>query len=248
MAYRIAVCDDEKKEVEKLSNYLKNYAKENKVELSIETFLDGEELIRTYWQKKSPFDIILLDMEMKTVHGMDVAKEIRNIPDYNVIIAFVTSYPDFMQQGYDVQASQYLLKPMNYEVFREKLTYMLGLLKRYETQILTVKQQSGDILLNVPEIQYIETVKRTTGRGRLKFVLNEDCIDAAGSISEFEEKLKVQGFVRIHRAVIVNLRCIYKFQGDTVLLKSGITLPVGRKYAKEVRDCFSDFFVMQYRK
>lgn len=248
MSYRIAICDDEALEREKMEIYLERYSVEFNIDFSVDSYDSGEMLIKEYWKRKSPYHIVLLDMELGRMDGIDVAREIRLAPDYNVLIAYITSYPEYMQKSFDVQPTQYLMKPLGYELFKEKLTQMIELLSKFETNLLVIDQKDGEMLLDITEIQSIETVKKTSGRGRLKFTLLDSDVFANGTLSDFEDKLLQQGFARIHRTVLVNLRCIHKFQGERVVLKSGLELPLGRKYAKELRDSFSDFLVMHYRR
>ena len=77
-------------------------------------------------------------------NGIEIAEEIRRIPDRNVLIAFITSYPEYMQDSFDVQASQYFTKPLSYELFEEKLTKMLGYINDLETNITVLSQKSGE--------------------------------------------------------------------------------------------------------
>ena len=76
-------------------------------------------------------------------NGIETAEEIRKIPDRNVIIAFITSYPEYMQDSFDVQASQYLTKPISYELFEQKLEKMLAYIGELETNITVISQKMG---------------------------------------------------------------------------------------------------------
>lgn len=108
MLYRISICDDELSQIKIVEDYLTRFSIKTETEFHIEKFSSGNELLKKYYNEKSPFDLVFLDMEMPGRNGIETAEEIRKIPDRNVIIAFITSYPEYMQDSFDVQASQYL--------------------------------------------------------------------------------------------------------------------------------------------
>ena len=126
MLYRIAICDDELSQITIVEDYLTRFSIKTDTEFHIERFSSGNELLKKYYNEKSPFDLVFMDMEMPGRNGIETAEEIRKIPDRNVIIAFITSYPEYMQDSFDVQASQYLTKPISYELFEQKLEKMLA--------------------------------------------------------------------------------------------------------------------------
>ena len=135
MLYKIAICDDELNQIKIVSDYLTRFSIKTDTEFQIERFTSGNELLKKYYNEKSPFDIIFLDMEMPGRNGIETAQEIRNLPDRNVLIAFITSFPEYMQDSFDVQASQYLTKPISYELFEQKLEKMLSYIGELETNI-----------------------------------------------------------------------------------------------------------------
>ena len=100
-------------------------------------------------------------MEMPGRNGIETAEEIRRIPDRNVLIAFITSYPEYMQDSFDVQASQYFTKPISYGLFEQKLKKMLSYIGELETNITVISQKIGEIILHLDDIVCFEAVKKT---------------------------------------------------------------------------------------
>lgn len=143
MLYRIAICDDELSQITIVEDYLTRFSIKTDTEFHIERFSSGNELLKKYYNEKSPFDLVFMDMEMPGRNGIETAEEIRKIPDRNVIIAFITSYPEYMQDSFDVQASQYLTKPISYELFEQKLEKMLAYIGELETNITVISQKMG---------------------------------------------------------------------------------------------------------
>ena len=90
MLYKIAICDDELNQIKIVSDYLTRFSIKTDTEFQIERFTSGNELLKKYYNEKSPFDIIFLDMEMPGRNGIETAQEIRKLPDRNVLIACKT--------------------------------------------------------------------------------------------------------------------------------------------------------------
>ena len=111
MQFNIAICDDEAEDAAIISNYLEEY---KSADVSINLFSDARELIKSYTHANK-YDIVFLDVEMPVIDGLTLAKQIRLIPDYDVKIIFVSSYPEYMQKSFDVQAYHYLEKPVSKE-------------------------------------------------------------------------------------------------------------------------------------
>lgn len=246
MLYRIAVCDDSDTDRQKISDYLLSYSKKFSIEFKIDQFSQGEDLIEVYKQNRNRYDILFLDVEMGRLGGMGTAEQIRLIPDRNVMIVFVTSYPEYMQDSFDVQASQYLIKPLKYDVFCEKLHKMLCYFHELETNVKMVSRKGEEIILHLDEIVCVETLKS------LKSVLLVTTLEGEmwikGKIAEFEKELMDQFFISVHRSVLVNMRYIKRFNTQYMELITGKTIQVSRRKLPEIKEAFSKYMVMRYTK
>lgn len=129
---RIAVVEDDKGYAEKLRKYLDRYQKESGKKLKIEYFEDGEDIAIDY---KCNFDIILMDIEMQFMNGMTAAEKIRELDD-EVVIIFITNTPQYAMKGYTVDALDYVLKPLAYFAFSQKIERALTRLERRKKEIL----------------------------------------------------------------------------------------------------------------
>ncbi len=123
---RIAIVEDEQNYIDKLSEYLNRYKKEYGEQLSVTVFHDGDEISSGY---KAQFNIILMDIEMKFVNGMSAAEEIRKV-DSEVTIIFITNTPQYAVRGYEVGALDYILKPVPYFTFSQKLNRAVQKIKK----------------------------------------------------------------------------------------------------------------------
>jgi len=248
MLYKIAICDDEKKEIENIAAYLQQFSKNTNINFKISGFSCGENLIEHYTDEQSPFDIIFLDIEMKDLTGIQTAEKIRAIPDRNVLIVFITSYPEYMQDSFDVQASQYLSKPLSYKLFEEKLKKVIGYLDDLTTNITVVSLKDGNIVLYLDNIVCIETDKSQTLKSNLLITTTNETIPIKGKIADLEKELQGRYFISLHRSVLANMRYIKRFNTDTVEFINGKKVELSRRKATEVKDAFSTYTIMRYKK
>ena len=244
MLYKIAICDDELSQIKIISDYLTRFSIKTDIEFHVERFSSGNDLLKKYYNEKSPFDIIFIDMEMPEQNGIETAKKIRSLPDRNVLIAFITSYPQYMQDSFDVQASQYLTKPVSYELFEEKLDKMLLYIGELETNITVISQKSGELILHLDDIVCIESDKTAN----LVITTNKENIAVNGRLKDFESELSDKYFINIHRSCLANMKYIKKFNADSLEFSTGKTVPVSRRKLSEIKDAFSKYMVMRYKR
>lgn len=244
MLYRIAICDDEISQIKNISDYLTRFSIKTDTEFQIERFTSGNELLKKYYNEKSPFDILFLDMEMPGRNGIETAEEIRRIPDRNVLIAFITSYPEYMQDSFDVQASQYFTKPVSYELFEQKLEKMLDYINGLETNITVLSQKSGETILYLDDIICIEANKNFN----LIITTQNEEIVIKGKINNYEKELANKYFISIHRSCLANMKYIRKFNADSLEFSTGKIVPVSRRKLSEIKEAFSKYMVMRYKR
>jgi len=154
---RIAICDDEQKQIEYLTALVSAWSDRTSVTCTIDTFQSAESFLFDYAEDKNR-DILLLDIEMGGMNGVDLAKTIRQTND-TVQIIFITGFPDFIAEGYEVSALHYLMKP----VLPEKLHTVLdkaavNLAKSEKRLSVTYDRQTDFVPLS--QIMYIEAQKQ----------------------------------------------------------------------------------------
>ena len=119
MKLKIAICDDEKKQIEYITSLVSKWSTSNAHSCEIRTFASAESFLFEYEDDKA-YDILLLDIEMGNMNGVELAKNIRRSND-TVQIIFITGFPDFIAEGYDVSALHYLVKPVSVDKLRAVL-------------------------------------------------------------------------------------------------------------------------------
>lgn len=203
---------------EKLSAFLDRYSSEHREPVQKSFFTDGYDIAENY---KGGWDIILLDIKMGLMDGMEAAEKIRE-RDEEVIIIFITSLPQYAIQGYRVNALDYLLKPLNYEAFSLTLSKALKRLPRKE-EFLTVSTRNGVVKLSWKDILWIESQGH-----RITFhTKDKDLETTVYSLKELEEMSADKGFSRCNKGCLVNLSAVDSAENGYVRI-GGVSLSVSR--------------------
>lgn len=217
---RIAICDDEEAQRLLLKKYLEEWAFQNKVILETEQFVSGESFLFG-WEDDRDYDLLVFDIEMGRMSGMDLAAAIRK-KDEEIPILFVTGYDKYMLQGFEVAALHYLLKPVNPEKLFEVLDKLKGRKKAGGKTFFHTEK--GPVSLPVSRIWYIEARAHQC----ILYTEEEDFL-LRSSISEVAGQLKGRReFVRCHRSYLVNLHHVSAIVKPELILDDRRRLPVSR--------------------
>lgn len=243
MTYTVAVCDDEQTQIDILKNNLIKYSIDTDIEFFIDEYISGELLIEKYKSVKSPYDIIFLDMEMPDIKGLDVAAAIRELPDRNVSIAFVTSYPEYMQDSFDVQTSQYIIKPVVYEQLAKKLDIILKCINASYTNIKVISEKNGERVLYLDDVICIETEKSS----KLLVTTISETFLITAKLSDLAKELSDKDFISVHRTCLANMRYFRKFNSDSLEFTSGKIVNLSRRRQSEVKELFSKYVSKKMR-
>lgn len=227
---KIAVCDDNEEHISALRKMLDEWSENKPVAVIIYEYQSAESFLFSYPDK--PCDIILLDIEMKNLNGMELAKKLRQSGDMLPII-FITGYSDYIGEGYDVEALHYLLKPVE----KEKL---FAVLDRYTKKYVpknNIVLSCGDknIHIDPGNIRYCEA------RGKKTEVHNENILICNVGINDLQ-KILGENFIFCHRSYLVNLRFIKSISKTEIEIDGGENIPISRRLYKEVNERFIEFY------
>ena len=178
-------------------------------------------------------DIILLDMIMPLVNGMDTARELRQ-SDTAVRLVFLTSSPEFALESYEVRAFDYLLKPVAYERLAQLLDE-LSSMRPSATDELVIKTSFGYHALRLSDIEYAEARNK-----HVVFHLRDGRdIEALESFRSVEDRLAQNAvFFKCHRSYQVNLRNIDHFDRTEIVMRSGASIPLSRSSKQGFQDAY----------
>lgn len=200
---RIAMVEDEAAVREQLQGYIQRYARQYGTEFAVTEFSDGVEILDAY---RPVYDIVLLDVEMKHLDGMETARRIREL-DRDVVLLFITNMAQYAIKGYAVGALDYVLKPVPYFAFSQQLQKAEEKLRRRARHYLAVPVEGGLRRLDTAQIYYMESEGH-----RVHFYTEEGEFLAPGALKTFEEKLADLPFARCNSGYLVNLAQVKSVQ------------------------------------
>ncbi|MDO4273256.1 MAG: LytTR family DNA-binding domain-containing protein [Eubacteriales bacterium] len=226
----IAICDDEKQLRTCLGKILEQELDLNGYDHRITEYASGEELIRSLPVRQH--DIYFLDIEMAELDGVATAKEIRRKDTLSEII-FVTSYPDFVFQGYEVQALNYILKPYKKEKILEVLHTALTRMGKLKEDVFMLEQRGSSCRIVLDKVLYFFSERHC-----VTVVTTDETRSFPGKLTEVEEGLP-EYFIRIHNRYLVNLKHVEAVSGSAVILSDQNQLPVSRSCKQELAIAFA---------
>ena len=220
---RIAVVEDEQESREVLCQYLGRYQEERGCEFQMTLFRDGAEITRDY---RPGYDIILMDIQMASMDGMTAAELIR-ARDPEVILIFITQLAQYAIRGYAVEALDYLLKPVSYYAFSQRMDRALERIGRKTAQYMMVSVKGGEQKIDISAIRYIESHGHT-----MTLHLTRGELEVSSTMTQMEQLLKDRGFSRCNKGYLLNLAYVDGIQdGCAVLGEDHLMISRGRKAA-----------------
>ena len=229
---KIAIVEDEHAYAMQLQDYLHQYEKENGEVFEISLFSDGDEIVNKY---KAVYDIILMDVEMKFMDGMSAAEEIRKV-DTEVVIMFITNMPQYAIRGYAVDALDYVLKPVSYFAFSQRLNRAISRMKKRETKTLSISIKGGTVRLDVSNVTYIESQGHT-----LIFHTVNGSHETSGTMKELEKELFELNFYRGNKGYLINLAHVESVK-DGCAVVCGEQLLLSRARKKEFMEALTRYW------
>lgn len=215
MDVHLAICDDNLEELSHLSALLDRYSRERGGSVTYGAFQSGMELLEAW--RAGGFDLLLLDILMPEVSGMEVAREIR-LEDEKVPILFLTASPEFAVESYRVHAADYIMKPIRADEIFLALDQQLAKFSQAEA-FVTLRAGGGLAKLPLSQIVAVEVFNHA-----VRFTLSNGVVrEVYGQLADYEkELLSAPGFYKPHRSYLVNLRQV------VTLDKAGFTTTVGK--------------------
>ena len=227
---RIAMADDDEAFLKKIEKYVEKYQREHEEEIEMTTFSDAKELIEGYTPR---FDIIILDIEMPGLNGMEAAEQIRQV-DENVVLMFITNMIQYAIRGYSVGALDFVMKPVNYYTFSLKLTRAIGRIQKKGKEIL-LKLQDSVKKVPVDTIYYVEIQNRM-----LYYHTSEGEYVVRGTIKNALDMLSPYHFVKCNHWYIVNLKYVTEVRDNTAIV-AGKELEISQRKKNAFLNALMDY-------
>ena len=230
---RIAICDDEKHMSDHIRAMASDFFRKKNREIQLRTFSSGEELLSYDGQ----IDILFLDIQMKGMDGIETARKLRD-SKFRGFLIFITVLKEMVFQSFEVQAYDYLVKPVEEKQFEKTMERLYTSMQNASEDSLLVQKGYEGRIIREEEIVFCEIIDR-------KIYLNlasGEVVDYYERIENLEAKLD-KHFYRCHRSYLINLKHLKGYKNGTACMDNGKEIPVSRLRSKE----FSGV-VLQYMK
>ncbi|MGB4659786.1 MAG: LytTR family DNA-binding domain-containing protein [Mobilitalea sp.] len=220
---KLAVVDDDSKATDLLDSYIKRFEKESNMTIKVSVFHNPNDFLTNY---SKDYDLVLMDIEMPGLNGIETAKELRRM-DPRVVLMFITNMAQYAINGYEVEAVDFVIKPVSYPDFVLKIQKAMRYIARNQDKKLTLNTQEGVVNLLVSDICYIEVM-----RHYLIYHTTNGNYTVRGVMKEIEENLVKYHFVRSNHCYLVNLKYVESINGSIVKV-GGDDLQVSRNKKNE---------------
>lgn len=220
---KVAVLDDKKEDARQLEEYLQRFQKETNRSFRVDVYLASFDFLEDY---HSQYDVIFLDIEMPGSDGLEVAREIR-ARDSSVGIIFVTNMAQYAIHGYEVDAIDFMVKPVGYFLFAEKLEKAIRFSRRRERYDFLIHHEDGLHRVSMADVLYIQKDKDNLLYHTFQGVFRE-----RGSIRTMKEKLIELPFAECNAGCLVNLEKVRRIGKETVMVEH-VEVPLSRRMKKQ---------------
>ena len=221
----IGICEDELHYRVNIKDMLGDILSTYSINYKIYEFSSGEELLSNY---PKDLDILIMDIHMKIINGMDTARKIREF-DQNLEIIFMTSFSEFMQEGYEVKAYRYILKPISERKISRNILPCINEIMKKKNNYLTINVKNYVDRIKIDSIVYIET-----DRPNILIYTNDNKYTTKMSISKIDKILREHGFFRCHNSYIVNLKLVESMNSNTLKIGEKY-IPISKYRVKELK-------------
>ncbi len=207
---KIAIVEDDELYINQLQQYLMDYQAETGEDFEVKIYRDGDAVTADY---RAQYDIILMDIQMRFVDGMTAAEEIRRM-DTEVIIIFITNMSQYAIRGYEVGALDYILKPVSYFPFKQKLGRAIARLKKKTRKSVVIQIKGGVLRLEVSDIYYVESQGHN-----LNYHTKEGIFVSGGTMKQAEELLRDMNFSRANKGYLINMEHVEGVRDKCAVVK-----------------------------
>ena len=233
--FRIAICEDEKVVLDFETSLVNKWAAARGCPLELDCYISAENFLFES-EDKAPYDVLIFDIQMKNMNGMELAKALRR-RGCDAVIIFITGVPDYAIEGYEVGAVRYILKPVKEELLNGLLDSAFEESQKKVEDFFLLGQGAELEKISFDKIIYIEA------RGHYVFMKGLDFErEWKAGFSETSAAFDDKGFLCLRRGLLVNLSHVKRITRTDCLLDSGESLPVARGVYKELNEAFIEFF------
>lgn len=228
---RLAICDDEREQIELLREYLVGAMFRLNLDMDISVFMSGAALLEAA-KVGQVADILFLDIKLADSNGIAVANCIRE-KDRKTLIIFVSGRLDYILKGYEARAFRFIVKPINERTIADVMNQALKELQVDENNSIHFREKGEIIRENLADIIFLEAQNH-----KIKAVCSDTIHYFYGRLSELEKRLEGNGFVRCQKGYLVNAVRIIRIGKTEILLDNGMHIPLSSNFSRSTKEKF----------
>lgn len=229
---RVAIVEDEIEYAKILEQYLVQYGNEENVDFQITHYNNALAFLYEY---KSDFDLVFMDINMPNMNGMEASVELRKL-DQTVVLIFVTNMLQYAIKGYEVDALDFIVKPVKYFSFAIKMNKAMKRISNHEEHEIYIKTIDDCVTrIKVSHLKYVEVYGH-----KLTYHTEEGNYVISGSLKNAENELGKYNFVKCNKSYLVNLRHVTAIKGYIAVV-GGEELLIGHPKRKEFIQALNDY-------
>lgn len=229
----IAICDDENQTADQIRKLASAFFRQKNMEASIVCFSGGEELL----QYEKNINVLFLDIQMKGMDGMETARKLRS-RNFRGFLIFITVLKEMVFQSFEVQAYDYLVKPVEEKKFAGTMERLLLSMSNVNEEKLLVQKGYERSIISFDDIIFAEIIDRKV----YLHLTSAEVVDFYDRIENLEERLDSR-FFRCHRSYLINLQYLKSYKNGVAYMETGKEIPISRLRSK----AFSEV-ILQYMK
>lgn len=229
----IAVCDDDFNDRDKICKAVEAYLQIRGIDGKVLGYDSAEKLNSVLESKRLKFDIVFLDIIMSDMDGMTCARLIRQ-QDKLVRIVFLTSSTDYVYEGYEVDATAYLVKPINTDKLAVVIDKTCGQIDDAAKESIAITSGGATQRILLKDILYLESEKNKV----MIILANGKRLAVYTTLDGFEQSHQSKMWIRSHKSYLVNFLYIEQYAGDKFVLRDGTVIPISRVYKDKAKAGF----------
>lgn len=232
----IAICDDEIGTCSEIDDMICVYAKTHALQIETEVFYAGETLYSSM-QEENKYDLILLDIQLLQLDGVQVGRQIREqLGNEKINIVYISAKETYAMSLFRIRPLDFLIKPITERMISDILDKFIRLSEINRNEfVFNVGKSVCKLCLN--QVMFFEC-----NRKKIEIHTISDWKEFYGTMQDVWNQVEGKGFWTIHKSYIVNSSFVAIYHYDSVELVNGITLPISQKYRKTMRDNLTELY------
>lgn len=226
----IVICDDRESDAIAAKEVIKRTAQELHIKTEFDIYSNAAEVERKLLVKKEPADILILDIDMPEISGLELAERLRT-DNLNLIIIFLSAHEEFVFKAIEFQPFRYIRKMRLETEMPIAIQAAVNVLEISSDKQIILYTEDGEKAIMISEIMYFEAEKHKS----YIYLKNGGCIHARRSIAELHQLINKESFIMIHRSCVVNTDYVKNMQNCLLILKNDEQLLVSRRKFSEVK-------------